>query len=321
MTSIQVTGQFGTPPPLAARRSLGASSPRYGEKLIKAALASCAGLSVVVTTAIVVSLVAPSIKFFREVPLGDFLFGTRWAPAFADASFGVLPIVIGTVTVVVFAIAVAVPIGLASAIYLSEYAPRNVRKVIKPVLEVLEGIPTVAIGLFAFWFLRPLAENLFPFLPWQGPFSIGVAGVAVGLLIVPLVSSVSDDAMRAVPASLRQGAYALGASKLNVSLRVVLPAAISGIVAAFVLGISRAIGETMVVLIAAGAGNPNINLDPTRGTQTMTAYIGGRATGDIAAGTVVYDTIFAVGLLLFIMTLGMNMLAIRLVRRFREVYE
>jgi len=314
-----MTGQFDPATPAATRRSLQAPSPRYGEKLIKGTLALSALLSVAVTTAIVVSLVAPSLTFFREVPLGDFLFGTRWAPAFADASFGVLPIVVGTLTVVVFALAVALPIGLASAVYLSEYAPRRVRKVVKPVLEVLEGIPTVATGLFAFWFLRPLAEQLLPFLPWQGPFSIGVAGVAVGLLIVPLVSSVSDDAMRAVPAALRQGAYALGASKLKVSVRVVLPAAISGIVAAFVLGTSRAIGETMVVLIAAGAGN--LNFDPTKGTQTMTAYIGGRATGDIAAGTIVYDTIFAVGLLLFLMTLAMNMLAIRLVRRFREVYE
>ena len=321
MTSIQVAGQFGGPSSTTTRRSLQATSPRYGEKLIKAVLALCAALSVLVTTAIVISLVLPSLKFFREVPLGEFLFGTRWAPAFADASFGVLPIVVGTLMVVVFSLAVALPIGLASAVYLAEYAPRNVRKVVKPVLEVLEGIPTVAIGLFAFWFLRPLAETLLPFLPWEGPFSIGVAGVAVGLLIVPLVSSVSDDAMRAVPASLREGAYALGASKLKVSVRVVLPAAISGIVAAFVLGTSRAIGETMVVLIAAGAGNPNLSFDPTKGLQTMTAYIGGRATGDIAAGTVVYDTIFAVGLLLFLMTLAMNMLAIRLVRRFREVYE
>jgi len=303
------------------RRTLEATSPRYGEKLIKLSLLACASLSVAVTTAIVISLVWPSIAFFQEVPLGEFLTGTQWAPAFATPSFGVLPIVVGTLMVVVISLSVAVPIGLCSAIYLSEYAPRRVRKVIKPVLEVLEGIPTVATGLFAFWFLRPLAEELLPFLPWQGPFSIGVAGFAVGLLIVPLISSVSDDAMRAVPQGLRQGAYALGASKLKVSVRVVLPAAISGIVAACVLGASRAIGETMVVLIAAGAGNPNLSFDPTQGIQTMTAYIGGRATGDIASGTLVYDTIFAVGLLLFLFTLAMNMLAIRLVRRFREVYE
>jgi phosphate transport system permease protein len=303
------------------RRTLEATSPRYGERLIRLSLLACAALSVAVTTAIVISLLLPALSFFQQVPVGEFLFGTQWAPSFASPSFGVLPIVVGTLMVVVIALSVAIPIGLASAIYMSEYAPRRVRKIVKPVLEVLEGIPTVATGLFAFWFLRPLAEDLLPFLPWQGPFSIGVAGFAVGLLIVPLVSSVSDDAMRAVPQGLRQGAYALGASKLKVSVRVVLPAAISGIVAAFVLGASRAIGETMVVLIAAGAGNPNLSFDPTQGIQTMTAFIGGRATGDIATGTIDYDTIFAVGLLLFIFTLGMNMLAIRMVRRFREVYE
>lgn len=304
-----------------ARRSLEAASPRYGEKAIKVFLAACAALSVAVTTAIVFSLVTPTIGFFQEISIREFLTGTRWAPAFADASFGVLPIVVGTLTVVVIAMCVAIPIGLASAIYLAEYAPRRARKIIKPALEVLEGIPTVATGLFAFWFLRPLAEDALPFLGWRGPFSIGVAGVAVGLLIVPLVASISDDAMRSVPAALREGAYALGASKLRVSLTVVFPAAISGIVASFVLAMSRAIGETMVVLIAAGAGNPSINFDPTQSSQTMTAYIGGRATGDIAAGTVVYDTIFAVGTLLFCMTLAMNMFAIRMVRRFREVYE
>jgi phosphate transport system permease protein len=312
-----VSGVGATPP----RRTLEATSPRYGEKLIKLSLLACAALSVAVTTAIVISLLLPALSFFQQVPVGEFLFGTQWAPSFATPSFGVLPIVVGTLMVVVIALSVAIPIGLLSAIYMSEYAPQRVRKVIKPVLEVLEGIPTVATGLFAFFFLRPLAEDLLPFLPWQGPFSIGVAGFAVGLLIVPLVSSVSDDAMRAVPQGLRQGAYALGASKLKVSLRVVLPAAISGVVAAFVLGASRAIGETMVVLIAAGAGNPNLSFDPTQGIQTMTAFIGGRATGDIASGTLDYDTIFAVGLLLFLFTLGMNMLAIRMVHRFREVYE
>jgi phosphate transport system permease protein len=189
------------------------------------------------------------------------------------------------------------------------------------VLEVLEGIPTVAFGLFAFGFLIPHAQDLLPFLPWRGPFAVAVAGFAVGLLIVPLVASVSDDAMRSVPGGLREGAYALGASKLRVSLRVVFPAAISGVVAAIVLGVSRAIGETMVVLVAAGAGNPQLEWNPLTGVQTMTAYIGGVATGDVAQGTIEYDTLFVVGALLFVMTLVMNMLAIRLVRRFREVYE
>ncbi|MDB1088087.1 phosphate ABC transporter permease subunit PstC [Streptomyces sp. ACA25] len=303
------------------RRPLGAARPRHGEKAVKAFLALCAALSIAVTTAIVVSLVIPTFSFFREVSVREFLTGTQWSPGFANASFGVLPIVVGTLIVVVIALLVAIPIGLLSAVYLSEYAPRRVRKVIKPMLEVLEGIPTVAIGLFAIAFLRPLAEDLFPFMNWRGQFSIGVAGVAVGLLIVPLVASVSEDAMRSVPGGLREGAYALGAGKMRVSVKVVFPAAISGIVAAVVLAASRAIGETMVVLIAAGAGNPNLSFDLARSAQTMTAYIGGTATGDIATGTVVYDTIFAVGTLLFLMTLAMNLLAVRLVRRFREVYE
>jgi phosphate transport system permease protein len=300
---------------------LEASSPRYGERAIKAFLALCGALSVAVTTAIVVSLVFPSIDFFREVSVVEFLTGTLWAPSFANASFGVLPILVGTLMVAVISLLVAIPIGLLSAVYLSEYAPPGARRVIKPVLEVLAGIPTVAIGLFAFWFIRPVAEALLPFLPWQGPFSIGVASLGVGLLIVPIITSVSDDAMRAVPRALREGAYALGATKFEVSTRVVFPAAISGIVAAIVLGGSRAVGETMVVLIAAGAGNPFLTFDPTKGVQTMTAFIAGRATGDIATGTVDYNTIFAVGLLLFLMTLVLNMISIRFVRRFREVYE
>jgi phosphate transport system permease protein len=304
-----------------ARRSLEASSPRYAEKAIKAFFFACATLSVATTTAIVFALLTPTIGFFEEVSVIEFLTGTLWAPSFADASFGVLPIVVGTLIVVVFSLFVAIPIGLLSAIYLAEYAPPRVRRVVKPALEVLYGIPTVAIGLFAFWLLRPLAEDVLPFLEWRGPFSIGVAGVAVGLMIVPLVASISDDAMRSVPSGLREGAYALGASKLKVSLRVVFPAAISGIVASIVLAASRAVGETMVVLIAAGAGNPNLSFDPTKGVQTMTAYIGGTATGDIATGTIEYEAIFAVGALLFVMTLVMNLVAIRLVRRFREVYE
>lgn len=298
-----------------------ASSRRYGEKAVLAFFWFCGVLSVAVTAAIVFSLVGPTIGFFREVSLGEFFGSTVWAPAFATPSFGVWPIIVGSLTVVVISSLVAVPVGLLTAIYLSEYAPHGVRRVVKPALEVLEGIPTVAIGLFAFWFIRPTVETLTPFLPWQGPFSIGVAGLAVGLLVVPLIVSVSDDAMRAVPAALREGAYALGASKLEVSVRVVVPAAISGIVAAMVLAGSRAVGETMVVWLAAGAGNPIVNFDPTKGAQTMTAFIAGRSTGDIPAGGVVYDTIFAVGSLLFFSTLILNMIAIRFVRRFREVYD
>ncbi len=304
-----------------SRRSLEAPSPRYGEKLIKASLFLCAALSVAITTAIVFALVIPALRFFEQVSIKEFLTGTQWSPAFADAHFGVLPLVVGTLMVVAFALLVAIPVGLASAIYLSEYAPTRVRKTVKPLLEILAGIPTVAIGLFAFLFLIPWAQDTFPFLDWQGVQSTGIAGIAVGFLIVPLVSSVSDDAMQSVPASLREGAYALGASKLKVSVRVVFPAAISGIIASIILATSRAIGETMVVLLAGGAGNPNLTFNPWQSVQTITSFIGGTATGDIATGTLQYDTIFAVGLLLFLMTFSMNILAIRLVRRFREEYE
>jgi phosphate transport system permease protein len=305
----------------AGRRTLGAAGPRYGEKLVLVSLTACAVVSVVVTTAIVLTLVAPSIDFFRQVPIVEFLTGTTWQPAFSNAAFGVLPIVVGTLSVTVIALAVAIPIGLCCAVYLSEYASRRARKIVKPVLEILEGIPTVATGLFAFFFLRPFLEDVLPFLPWGGIFSLFVAGIGVGLLIIPLVSSVADDALRAVPPGLREGAYALGASKFKVTTRVVFPAALSGIIAAFVLGMSRAIGETMVVLIAAGGGNPNLSFNPMESMQTMTAFIGRTATGDISQGTIKYDTIFAVGTLLFFMTLTVNVIAIRLVRRFREVYE
>jgi phosphate transport system permease protein len=232
-----------------------------------------------------------------------------------------MPIVVGTLMIVAFALSVAVPLGLASAIYMSEYAAPKVRKILKPVLEVLEGLPTVATGLFAFFWFRPFLELVFPWLPWEGVFSTGVAGIAVGLIIVPLVASVADDAMRSVPRSLREAAYALGASKLRVTLTVVFPAAISGLIAAIVLGASRAVGETMIVLLVAGAGSPNLSFNPFEGIKAMTAYIAGKATGEISVGSIDFDTIFAVGALLFLMTLVTNMIAIRFVNRYREVYD
>ncbi|HLV59182.1 MAG TPA: phosphate ABC transporter permease subunit PstC [Natronosporangium sp.] len=301
-------------PPLAAAR------PRRGERVIAGLLALCAAVSVAATTAIVVSLLVPTVGFFDEVSPVEFLTGTAWLPARPDPAFGVLPVVVGTLHVVVWSLLVGVPVGLLSAIWLAEYASARFRRLVKPVLELLAGIPTVAIGLFALLFLRPLAETALPFLPWSGPFSIGVAGVAVGLLTIPIVASVSDDALRAVPRSLREGGYALGAGKLAVCLRVVVPAAVSGIVASIVLAASRAVGETMVVLLAAGA-NPDLTIDPTRSALPMTAYIAHSATGEISTGTVRYYSIFAVGSLLFVMTLLMNAAAMRLVRRFREVYE
>jgi phosphate transport system permease protein len=302
-------------------RTLRADNPRYGEKAIFAFLFFTAAVSVAVTTAIVLALFQPLPGFFAQISIVEFFTATEWSPGYARPIYGVWPIVVGTMIVVVTALLVAIPLGLLSAIYLSEYAPNAVRKTIKPVLEILEGIPTVATGLFAFFWLRPFLEYMTPWLPWGGLFSTGVAGVAVGLIIVPLIASVADDAMRSVPGALREGAYALGASRLRVALQVVVPAAFSGIIAAFVLGASRAVGETMIVLLVAGAGSPTLNFNPFEGIQTMTAYIASRATGEIAVGSLVYDTIFAVGALLFLITLAMNMIAIRFVARFREVYE
>lgn len=302
-------------------RSLRSDNPHYGEKVIYAFLFLTAVVSVLVTTSIVIALFQPLPRFFTEISVVEFFTATEWSPGYARPIYGVWPIVVGTLIVVVTALIVAIPLGLLSAIYLSEYAADPVRKTIKPLLEVLEGIPTVATGLFAFFWLRPFLEYLTPWLPWGGLFSTGVAGIAVGLIIVPLIASVADDAMRSVPRALREGAYALGASKLRVALKVVVPAAFSGIIAAFVLGGSRAVGETMIVLLVAGAGSPTLNFNPFEGIQTMTAYIASRATGEIAVGSIVYDTIFAVGSLLFLITLAMNMLAIRFVARFREVYE
>ena len=302
-------------------RSLRSDNPRYGEKVIYAFLLLTAAVSVAVTTAIVLALFQPLPGFFSEISIVEFFTATEWSPGYARPIYGVWPIVVGTLIVVITALIVAIPLGLLSAIYLSEYAPNAVRKTIKPVLEILEGIPTVATGLFAFFWLRPFLEYLTPWLPWGGLFSTGVAGIAVGLIIVPLIASVADDAMRSVPRALREGAYALGASRLRVALQVVVPAAFSGIIAAFVLGASRAVGETMIVLLVAGAGSPTLNFNPFEGIQTMTAYIASRATGEIAVGSIVYDTIFAVGSLLFLITLIMNLIAIRFVARFREVYE
>ena len=311
-----VPGGAAGPPRLAA------TSARHGEKAIFGLLAVCAFLSVAVTTAIVVSLLMPTIEFFGDVAITDFLFGTEFTPLFADGSFGVLPIVAGTFAVTFWALVVAVPVGIGSAIYLSEYASRRARSVLKPTLEVLAGIPTIAFGFFALTFITPLIQDVWPGFLGDKPgiFSALAAGIAVGIMIVPIIASISEDAMRAVPGGLREGAYALGATRMRVALRVVVPAALSGIVASVVLGISRAVGETMIVLIAAGA-TPNLTFNPVESIQAMTAFIGTTATGDVPTGGTKYNTIFAVGTLLFVITFLMNMIAIRLVRRFREVYE
>jgi phosphate transport system permease protein len=315
--AIAATGAGGKGSP---SRSLVAASPRRGEKVIFGLLAFCAAISVITTTAIVLSLISPTIDFFNEVSLGDFFSTQDWAPLQDPGSFGVLNIVIGTLNVTLWGMVVAIPVGLCSAIYLSEYANPRVRKTLKPVLEVLAGIPTVAFGVFAVAFISPEVQDIVPGFIKTPPFSSGVAGLAIGLMIVPIIASISDDAMRSVPAGLREGAYALGATKLKVSTKVVFPAAISGIVASIVLAASRAVGETMIVLLVAGK-TPNLTLDPGASIQAMTAFIATTATGDVGTGTIAYDTIFAVGSLLFVITLVLNLFAIRLVRRFREVYE
>jgi phosphate transport system permease protein len=309
-------GEFGAAKP---PRTLEATSKRYGEKIVKATLTGCAVISVITTTAIVVSLLIPTISFFKHVSLGSFLTGTDWAPTFKPASFGVLPIVVGTLSTTFWGLLAAIPIGLLSAIYLSEYASRRARRLIKPVLEVLAGIPTVAFGFFAITAILPALGKIFPSFA-NTPFAALAAGLAIGLMIVPIIASISDDAMRSVPAGLREGSFALGANRMTTSVRVVFPAAISGIVASIVLAGSRAIGETMIVLLAAG-NTPNLTLAPNTSVQTMTAFIGTTATGDIPTGTTIYNTIFAVGTLLFLMTLVMNALSIKLVRHYREVYE
>jgi phosphate transport system permease protein len=305
-------------------RRLQAPGPRRGERAIQGLLALCAILSVLTTTAIVISLVGPTIGFFEVVPIFEFLFGTDWTPQFEPPSFGVLAIVAGTLNVTLWAMLFAIPIGLGAAVYLSEYATPRVRKTVKPVLEILAGIPTVAIGIFAVTFILPeLIQRFWPGELLGGvdkPFMALAGGLGVGLMIVPIIASISEDAMSAVPRGLREGAYAMGATKMKVATRVVFPAAISGIVASIVLAISRAVGETMIVLLAAGS-TPNVTFNPVEPVQTMTAYIAVTATGDISTGSLDYKSVFAVGTVLFVMTLAMNLISIRLVRRYREVYE
>jgi phosphate transport system permease protein len=262
-------------------------------------------------------LVVEASTFFRNVSIFEFLGGARWAPLFVPQSFGVLPLLLGSLLVAFGAAAVALPIGLASAIYLSEYAPSGLRAVLKPALEVLAGIPTVVYGFFALTFVTPILQGIWP---ETQVFNALSASIVMGIMIIPVVASLSEDALTAVPLSLREAAYALGATKLEVSVRTVLPAALSGVVASFILAISRAIGETMIVAIAAGA-TPNMSLNPLESVQTMTAYIVQVSMGELAFGTVEYQTIFAVGLTLFAITLLMNILSIFVLRRYREVYE
>lgn len=303
---------------------------RPGELAVRGLLFVCGAISIAVTAGILWELGKEALLFFRDdrVSIAEFITGTTWQPQ-AEV-FGILPLVLGTVLVSVIALIVSVPIGLASAIYLSEYASPRVRGFFKPVLEVLVGIPTVVYGFFALTFMTPILRS------WLGTsavgfFNVASAGIVVGILIVPLISSLSEDALSAVPDSLRQAAYGLGASKLEVSLRIVVPAALSGIAAAVVVAMSRAVGETMVVTLAAGAAPRNFAfgedplfghiLNPFQAAQAMTGYIVVTASGDLSYNTIDYNSIFAVGLALFFMTLGLNSLSRRFVERFRQAYE
>lgn len=286
-------------------------------KAIKWILLACALLSVLTTIGIVVTLVVQGWNFFMEISLWDFLTGTRWSPILKPRSHGVLPLVSGTMLVSVIAILFAAPVGLGAAIYLSEYAADRVRRIVKPVLEVLAGVPTIVYGYFALTFVTPYLQKIIPNLIVFNALS---AGLVMGIMIIPMVSSLSEDAMMAVPRSLRNGAYALGATRFEVALRVVVPAALSGIVASFILAISRAIGETMLVTIAAGA-TPRLTANPLESIQTMTAYIVQLSLGEAPFGSIEYNTIFAVGLLLFFITLFMNLIGSLIVNKWRQKYE
>jgi phosphate transport system permease protein len=313
----------GSPPGAGAAdlaRSLRRSSPRTGERAVEGLLFLAAAVSVLTTIGIVFSLLSGTIDFFREIAITDFLFGTEWTPLFANGSYGVLPILSATLLITGIGILVAAPLGLGAALYLSEYAGQRSRKILKPVLEVLAGIPTVVYGFFAISFVTPALLR-----PLFGAEDIGItnalsAGLVIGILIIPIIASLSEDALSSVPQSMRDGALALGATRTKVARKVVLPAALSGVIASFVLALSRAIGETMVVVIAAGS-IAQLTWNPTEPMQTMTAYIVQAASGDRPTGSVGYNTLFAVGALLFVITLLINVISIRLVRRFREVYE
>jgi phosphate transport system permease protein len=286
------------------------------EWIIERLLFLCAALSVATTAGIILVLAVETVEFFREVSIVEFLTGTEWTPLFANAHFGVLPLVAGTLIVSAIAMVVALPMGLLVAIYLSEYAADGVRRIIKPILEVLAGVPTVVYGYFALLYVTPLLQRLFPDLSGFNALS---PGIVMGIMILPLVSSLSEDAMRAVPVGLREGAYALGATRVQTAVQVVVPAAFSGITAACILAVSRAVGETMIVAIAAGQ-QPRLTASPFVPVETMTAYIVQVSLGDTPQGTIEYRTIFAVGMLLFVMTFGLNLVSTWLRNYFREEY-
>jgi phosphate transport system permease protein len=286
------------------------------ERAIEYALGACALTSVLTTFGIAAVLVVQSIPFFAEVPLTSFFGETQWTPEFADTHYGIWPLLVGTLLITGISAVVALPLGLFSAVYISEYASRGVRRWLKPALEILAGVPTVVYGYFALTFVTPILDYVVPGLSTYNALS---AGLVVGIMIIPMVASISEDALQAVPRSIGHGGYALGATKIEVVSRIVVPGALGGIVAGFILALSRAIGETMIVTIAAGS-QANLTADPTNSVRTMTAYIAQISSGDVAQGTVVYNSIFAVGLVLFLITLAKNLFANRFVRKYQERY-
>jgi phosphate transport system permease protein len=321
VSSQSVTAGAPTDPGLGAGGDLITGRRRPGEAVIKALLASSAFLSVAVTVGIVIALLTPLLTFFQNVSIVEFLTGTTWTAGFGaktswtDKQWGVLPLVMGTLTTTVIALAVAVPLGLGAATYLSEYASERVRRTVKPILEVLAGVPTVVYGVIALTLLTPVLQSV----TGAQIFNNLSPGIVMGFMIVPTVASLSEDAMSAVPRAMREGSYALSANRMQTTVRVVIPAALSGIVAAIVLGMSRAVGETMIVAIAAGS-QPVFTINPLVGAQTMTGFIAQVASGDAPQGSPVYYSLFAVGALLFLMTLVINIFSIALVRKYRQAY-
>lgn len=312
---------MSTGAPLNLRKSQ--TWPKAKEQAIRLLLFSCAAVSMVTTVAIIAVLVSGTIEFFEKVSISEYLTGLDWYPLSGDPRYGVLPIVWNTVFVAVIAAIFGLPMGLAIAIYLSEYATPRARNIVKPILEILAGIPTIVYGFFALTFvtpviLQPIFRDVFGFD--VGRFNALSAGIVVGIMIIPMVSSLSEDVLRAVPRGLREASYALGSTRLDVSLRVIVPAALSGIVAAFLLAISRAIGETMAVTLAAGM-RPNLTMNVFESVQTMTAFIVNITSGDVEVGSAAEKSLYAVGLTLFLMTLLMNVLSQVILRRFRETYE
>ena len=303
-------------PAIVSRRLAKRRSRNLSERAIEFALFCAAGVSVFTTLAIVYVLVKESVVFFQAVSMVDFLTDTQWTPLFDDAHFGILVLISGTLVSSSVALAVAIPMGTVIAIYLSEFADGRVREVTKPILELLGGIPTIVYGYFALLFVTPLLQALIPSLPG---FNLLSAGLVMGIMIVPYVASLSEDAMRAVPMSLREGSYAMGATRLQTALKVVTPAAFSGLAAAYILGISRAVGETMILAVAAGM-QPNLTWNPLEPAATITSYIVQVALGDLPHGSIGYQTIFAAGLTLMLITLAFNILGHLLRRRYREAY-